>query len=130
MIAGTLIIWISYLFFNSAKTFIEHDGIFTERWMGPAKIFKNTLLAGAAGGLIAMIFKPLIVFQYNHVSKFDVLTLCNGVLVGLVSVSGSVDRIDTWAAFTIGGGGAIFYLSFARFLQDMHIDDVSEGTAV
>lgn len=95
---------------------MEYDGMFTERQNGPSKIFKSTLIAGAASGLTAIIFKPLVVYQYNHVSKFDCITLCNGIFAGLVSISASVDRVDTWAAFVIGVFGAVFYLSFCRFL--------------
>jgi Amt family ammonium transporter len=130
MIVGTLLIWIGYLFFNSAKTYEQHDGIFSERYYNPSKIFTNTLLAGAAGGLWAVIVKPLFVLQYTHASRFDTITLCNGVLAGLVSVSASVDRVENWAAFTIGIMGATFYTCFVRFLQDWQLDDVTEGTAV
>jgi len=88
------------------------------------------LIAGAAGGIAAVAFKPLFVSQYNHVSKFDCLTVCNGILQGLVTISASCDRIDPWAAFCIAIMGAIFYLAFCKFLEDFHLDDVSEGTAV
>ena len=58
------------------------------------------------------------------------MTVCNGILAGLVSISSSVDRIEPWAAFCIAIMGALFYIGFTRFLNDMHIDDATEGTAV
>ena len=63
-------------------------------------------------------------------TKYDVGALCNGILVGLVSVTGCCDRIEPWAALIIGAVGAFFYVLGCAFLEYIHVDDPVEASPV
>ena len=104
--------------------------MFTPRSNGPAKVIMNTLLAGSVGGLIAVFLKPQVLGTYSQVSKYDICTLCNGILVGLVSITGVANRCENYAAFIIGIIGALFYILGCWILDKLHIDDVVEATPI
>lgn len=65
--------------------------MFSYRTNSPAKIIINTWLAGSIAGIIAVYVKPHILKTYSFVNRFDCSTLCNGILCGLVSVTGCCD---------------------------------------
>jgi len=117
--------WIGWLYYSASSY-----SMFDERSEGVAKIFENTYLSGAAGGLVAFFLKPALLRTHKHVSYFDCLSLCNGVLSGLVSVSSGVNKFEPWAAICVGTIGAILYCLFCKYLEVRHIDDPTEGSAV
>lgn len=82
------------------------------------------------GGLVAVFLKPFVLGTYSHVSKYDICTLCNGILVGLVSITGVANKCETYAAFIIGIVGALFYILGCWLLDKLHIDDVVEATPI
>ena len=63
-------------------------------------------------------------------SRFDICTLCNGILVGLVSITGVANMCEPWAAFIIGIIGALFYCGGAWLLEKLHIDDPVEAAPI
>lgn len=126
MIIGIIIIWVCWLFYDGGKTY----GMFTVRANASPKIFENTFLAGAAGGLTAFFFKPMLFKIYKKVSWFELKTLVNGIFAGLVSISCGCDRVEPWAAVCIGIIGAFVYIKFCLFLKKKEIDDPLEGSAV
>lgn len=56
MVVGTIILWVSWLFFNGGSTM----DITASRDSGTPKIMMNTIVSGAVGGLVSVIFKPYI----------------------------------------------------------------------
>mmetsp|Transcript_19933 Transcript_19933/g.18937 ORF Transcript_19933/g.18937 Transcript_19933/m.18937 type:complete len:193 (+) Transcript_19933:755-1333(+) len=126
MVVGVLIFWAGFLFYAGPSFYT----IFIVRQYGPSKIFENVLLAGSTGGLTALIIKPIFHRSHKRRSYYDCLSVCNGILVGLVSVSAGIDRIEPWAAIILAFIGAIFYSLFCEFLEIMWIDDPLEGSAV
>ena len=78
--------WAAWLFFNGGSS-----PIFNARVDGPAKVIVINLLAPATGGIVAVLVKPRIVGSYSKINKLDIVTMCNGVLCGLVSVTSSCD---------------------------------------
>lgn len=90
----------------------------------------NTLLASVVGGLTTLYLKPLILRTYSATTRFDVGTLCNGILVGLVAVTGACDRIENWAAVIIGFISAFFYIGGVAFINKVGIDDPVEACCV
>lgn len=54
---------------------------------------------------------------------FDVQSVCNGVLAGLVSVTASSYNIELWAAAIIGTIGSIIYSSTKKIIIRYEIDD-------
>jgi len=61
---------------------------------------------------------------------FEVATLCNSVIAGLVSVSASSFNIDLWAAGMIGGLGFLIYYNSKKTILRYEIDDPMEITEV
>jgi Amt family ammonium transporter len=64
---------------------------------------------------------------YSFVNRFDCTTLCNGILCGLVSITGCCDEVETWAAFIIGIVGALAYITGCVVMEKCHVDDAVEA---
>jgi Amt family ammonium transporter len=90
----------------------------------------NTIIAGAAGGLISALLKPFIFRTYSHNMRYDISALCNGTLGGLVSITGACNNVQPVAAFFIGLGGGIVYCFGARLCILVEVDDPIEASAV
>lgn len=86
IVLGTFMLWVSWLFFNGGSN-LAMGG--TARYQGVPKIIMNTILSGAAGGLVATVLKPIIMGTYSKTRRYDIAALSNGVLGGLVSVTAS-----------------------------------------
>jgi len=97
--------------------------MFEPRTGGTAKIVMNTIIAGASGGLTAALLKPHIMKTYSANNQFDLVALCNGVLAGLVAITGACNNVLPWAAFIIGIVGGIVYSGSCKLLQYFNIDD-------
>lgn len=126
MVTGTIIFWACYLFFTGGKTY----SMFEFRHHSTQKIFTNTFLSGAAGGLFGFLLRPLLVRTYRHVSWYDCRSLTNGILAGLVSISATCDRCEPWAAVCIGIIGGIVYALMCKILEVAKIDDAVDGIPV
>jgi Amt family ammonium transporter len=126
VVTGTLILWVSWLFFNGGTTL----NLFVPRANGPAKIIMNTVIAGSTAGCVGVFVKPHFLGTYSFVNRYDCCALCNAVLTGLVAVSGCCDRIEGWGAFVIGIIGALSYVLGCKILDVMHVDDPVEAAPV
>lgn len=56
--------------------------------------------------------------------------ICNGVLGGLVSVTGPCAVVKPWAAIIIGITGGIFYWCSSSLMEKFHIDDPLDAFSV
>ena len=90
----------------------------------------NTVIAGSTAGVVAVYIKPHFLGTYSFVNRYDCCALCNGVLTGLVAVSGVCDRIEGWTSFVIGIIGAISYVLGCKVLDTLHVDDPVEAAPV
>lgn len=82
------------------------------------------------GGLVGVSCKPIVLQTYSHVNRFDIGSLCNGILVGLVSITGVANMCEPWGAFIIGIIGALFYCLGAWILEKLCIDDPVEAIPI
>ncbi|EFN53204.1 hypothetical protein CHLNCDRAFT_58614 [Chlorella variabilis] len=104
---GTFILWFGWYGFNFGST-----KCFNEACMELAsKIAVNTTLGGGAGGLITLTLTILMG------SPGDIGPLLNGILAGLVSVTGPCAVVTPWAAFLIGAIGGTVYTFCSKFFQ-------------
>ena len=126
VVVGTVVLWVSWLFFNGGST----ASMYADRENGISKIILNTILSGTCGGLTASIAKPLIMQTYSHTRRYDVSALCNGLLAGLVAITGACDRVDPWAAIVIGIVGGIVYSAACKLCDVMTADDPIEASSV
>jgi len=90
----------------------------------------NTIIAGATGGLVAAFFKPWALNTYTETSYFDIGSICNGILTGLVSITGACDNVEPWAAFIIGAVAGVMYIFGVFMLKNFRIDDPLEAAVV
>ena len=126
VVVGTILLWVSWLFFNGGST----ASMFATREEGISKIILNTILSGTCGGLTASIAKPLIMGTYSHRRRYDVSALCNGLLAGLVAITGACDRVDPWAAIVIGIIGGVVYSGACKLCDVITVDDPIEASSV
>lgn len=78
-----------YMFFTGGRTY----NMYAQRTAAPSKIIQNTLISCGFSGLISFVLKPIVLRNITRATKYDVLTLCNGILIGLVSIAGVADRV-------------------------------------
>lgn len=84
----------------------------------------TTTLGAVAGGLASL----LATYRLN--GTYDVAEMCNGLLAGLASTTGSCAVVEPWAAVAVGAGGAWSYAWGAAFLERRKVDDAVNATAV
>jgi Amt family ammonium transporter len=114
---GTFILWFGWFGFNPGSTMALVSDI--------AHIATTTNLAGAAGGISAMIT------SWWMFKKADVSMALNGVLGGLVSITASCAFVSAGSAIWIGIiGGALVVLGVVFIDQYLHIDDPVGAIAV
>lgn len=58
---------------------------------------------------------------------YNFAAITNGILAGLVSITGSSDRVYPWSAFLIGIIGAFVYIGACRLMAWLEIDDPLEA---
>lgn len=126
IVFGTMILNVSWLFFNGGSTFT----MFAPRKNAASKVIMVTLLSGFTGGLVAKFFKPFVMGTYSRTSRYDVGALANGILAGLVAITGVCDRCEPWSAFVIGILGGVFYSLACKLCVKIGVDDPIEASQV
>lgn len=89
-------------------------------------------ISSAFSAFVSMLIKPCVMGTCckKRSTKYDVLTLCNGALVGMVAISGVVDGVENWGAVLIGAIAAVWYVLTCLLLDFFHIDDPLEVVPV
>ena len=110
-VLGTMLLIFCWFGFNCGSTFAATDLRFTV-------VAVNTLLAGCAGGLAAMLY------MWRTSGKPDTSMSCNGILAGLVAVTAPCAYIPAWAALAIGTISGILVCYSVYFVEHrLKIDD-------
>ncbi len=65
---------------------------------------------------------------YSKKSRYDVGALSNGILAGLVAITGVCDRCEPWSAFVIGLIGGIIYTLACLIEKVLGVDDPIEAS--
>ena len=108
--SGALILWIGWIGFNGGSTLVGSVAF--------SHIISNTMLAGAFGGLIAMLMGR----RAEGVFRPDASV--NGVLAGLVAITAGCNAVTSLGAIAIGIGGGIATHYGKGLLERLKIDDV------
>ena len=124
IVYGTILLWVSWLFFNGGSTL----DMFVPREHSTPKIFMVTIISGMTAGLTAAFLKPVIMCTYSKSNRYDVGAMSNGVLAGLVAITGVCDGCEPWAAFCIGLIGGLVYISACKLIDCLGVDDPIEAT--
>lgn len=81
-------------------------------------ILVNTLMAGAAGGVVALLISSCLPERY----LVTTMTI-NGTLAGLVAITAGVHSVSTAAAMAIGALGCLWMLAAESLMLKFRLDD-------
>ena len=111
VVIGTFILFFGWFGFNAGSTLAGTDPRI-------ATIATNTLLAGAAGSVVALYL------QMARNGKADLPMACNGALAGLVGITAPCAFVAPWAAVAIGALAApIMMASVSLIERVLKVDD-------
>ena len=111
VVIGTFILFFGWFGFNAGSTLAGTDPRI-------ATIATNTLLAGAAGSVVALYL------QMARNGKADLPMACNGALAGLVGITAPCAFVAPWAAVAIGAIAApIMMASVSLIERVLKVDD-------
>eukprot|EP00227_Mantoniella_beaufortii_P007662 CAMPEP_0197592266 /NCGR_PEP_ID=MMETSP1326-20131121/14999_1 /TAXON_ID=1155430 /ORGANISM="Genus nov. species nov., Strain RCC2288" /LENGTH=459 /DNA_ID=CAMNT_0043157949 /DNA_START=67 /DNA_END=1446 /DNA_ORIENTATION=- len=115
---GTFILWFGWYGFNPVSTLAF-------QYMGDAaRAAVMTTLSACAGGCTTLAIHVALK------NPPDVSPALNGILAGLVSITGSCPVVDAWAAVIIGFIGGFVYYGSSRLLMKLKIDDPLDASPV
>jgi len=118
-VLGTLFLAFGWYGFNvgTQATVLSAEGEFMGAALG--RVVLNTTLGMGAGGVTAMVVSA--VWQ----GKPDPLWVANGLLAGLVAVTGAVPHVTWWGGLLLGLiAGALVLPTFRWVVESLQIDDV------
>jgi Amt family ammonium transporter len=115
---GTFILAFGWFGFNAGSTLSGTDSRI-------AVIATNTMLAGAAGAITAMIY------VWRRYGKPDPSMLANGMLAGLVAITAPCAFVTAPAAVLIGGiAGVLVCVAVVYIERNLRIDDPVGASSV
>ena len=112
---GVFILWLGWFGFNGGSQ-LALGGV--ENAVGMSIVLVNTNLAAAGGVLAALLVsRPLL-------KRVDLLTVLNGAIAGLVSITAGPDVLPHSIALLIGAVGGTICAAGMKLLERLGIDDV------
>lgn len=117
-VLGTFVLCFGWFGFNPGSTLAATDTRF-------AIVAVNTMLASASGALAAAFYGKL------KFSKPDPTWMCNGMLAGLVAITGPCAFVSASASIFIGAVSGVLVIAAALFLETtLKVDDPVGAIAV
>eukprot|EP00899_Mesostigma_viride_P015389 jgi/Mesvir1/23851/Mv10654-RA.1 len=116
---GTMFLWFGWFAFNTMSA----GGAFGKINFA-AKASVNTCISGAASACFALIFHV-----YNGGAP-NIGPVLNGILGGMVAITGSCALVEPYGAFIIGMTASLVYLGGAKLLKMLKIDDPLDAAPV
>jgi Amt family ammonium transporter len=128
-VLGTFILAFGWYGFNvgtqATVLAVADDGSLTFMGAALGRVALVTTLGMGAGGAMAMLMSA------RYQGKPDPLWTANGLLAGLVAVTGAVPHVTWWGGALLGGLGGFLVLPAFRFTVDtLKVDDVCGVFAV
>lgn len=85
------------------------------------------IISSSFSAILCTVLKPLLMGTlFLRETKYDCLTICNGAIIGMVSISGVADTCENWGAVLIGSISSVWYMGTILFLEFYRIDDPLE----
>lgn len=110
-VIGTIILFFGWFAFNAGSTMNGTD-------FRLAIVVTNTMIAGAAGGLVAMFY------MWKKYGKPDPSMTCNGALAGLVAITAPCAFVSSLTSLFIGAVAGILVCISVFFIEHkLKIDD-------
>ena len=117
-ILGTIILFFGWFGFNPGSTLAGGD-------LRISIVAVNTMMAGAVGGLVAMVY------MWLKFGKPDPAMTCNGALAGLVAITAPCAFVNAVSAVIIGAVAGVLVCAGAFFIERKpKIDDPVGAIAV
>ena len=114
--------------FNSGSALLlpkaENQGIVAGRAAA------NVTIAGAFGGITAMLIRMYFSFRSDGETAYDITALMNGAMSGLVGVTAGCATIDPAGALVVGVVSGVMYLGTSNLLLQLRIDDAIDGIPI
>jgi Amt family ammonium transporter len=111
VVIGTFILFFGWFGFNPGSTLAATD-------LRISVIAVNTFLAGVTGAVVALYW------TFVKTGKMDIISGCNGSLVGLVAVTAPCAYVPPWAAVVIGATSVPVLFLFAHLVEKvLKVDD-------
>ena len=110
---GVFVLWFGWYGFNPGSTLAASGGSAALA----AKVGVTTTMSAASGAF------SVLLFNWMESETFDVMGGLNGVLAGLVSITGPCSVVDPWHSVVIGLIGGLVYEGSSRLLVKLQIDD-------
>jgi len=118
VVIGTLMLAFGWFAFNSGSSLAATD-------LRISVIAVNTCIAGGAGAVVVLLLS-YIKFKFT-----DIGFACNGLLAGLVAITGPCAWVPTWAAAVIGLIAGLLMWGTVWFVEvKLKIDDPLGAVAV
>jgi Amt family ammonium transporter len=114
-ILGTIILFFGWFGFNPGSS-LGFTGAFGQL---AANAAANTLVAGACGGIVAMLYMWFV----SSARKPDPAMSVNGMLAGLVAITAPCAFVDSMAAAIIGSVAGVLVCLATVWLEKARIDD-------
>jgi len=89
-----------------------------------AIVAMNTTISASAGGLIVLLVKFLTT------KKYEIGSMCNGILAGLVAITAGCGNVESGSAFVIGIVGGLVFFAASTLLVRLKVDDPLDAFAV
>mmetsp|Transcript_35062 Transcript_35062/g.49785 ORF Transcript_35062/g.49785 Transcript_35062/m.49785 type:complete len:531 (-) Transcript_35062:40-1632(-) len=124
---GTFILWFGWYGFNPGSALL----LSTQHTGGVAAVAAvNTTLSAAGAGVTALFTNLLIEERTTGEAKFDLSTLMNGCLAGLVAITAGCAFLEPWAALIVGIVAGWLFLFTSHLLIRVRIDDAVDAIPV
>jgi ammonium transporter, Amt family len=118
VVTGTFILAFGWFGFNPGSTLAGMDTRF-------AIVAVNTMLASASGAFVAALYS-----RYKF-GKPDVTWMCNGMLAGLVAITGPCAFVSSAVSLLIGAVAGVLVIEAATFVERvLRIDDPVGASSV
>ena len=119
---GTFILWFGWYAFNCGSTLVL--------WAGAevvaARVAVTTTLSAASCALASFTYA----YIKSDMTEYNLPSVMNGILGGLVSITAGCATVEPWAACVIGIIGAFVYHGCSQLMLKLNIDDVVDAVAV
>lgn len=123
---GVFILWFGWYGFNPGSTRALVGFSSTTALCGI-----NTTLSAAAGCISTLSLSMLIGYAITGQVVWDVIGAGNGVLAGLVSITGSCGVVQPWSACITGMIGGLVYVSGSNLMLNvLQIDDPLDSISI
>ncbi|HXI82505.1 MAG TPA: ammonium transporter [Verrucomicrobiae bacterium] len=110
-VIGALILWFGWYGFNPCSTLSIMDNV------GVARVAANTTLAACGGGIAAVLW------VYFRTRKWDVISIVNGSLAGLVAITCPCYWVSNAGSIVIGLVAGVLVVLATDLLEHLRIDD-------